>query len=383
MQGPSVSYKSIMHTKRIIPCLDVKDGKVVKGVNFVGLQDVGDPVKLAYEYYRQGADELVFLDITATHEYRDTMVDIAQQVASQIFIPFTVGGGIRTIEDIKKILRAGADKVSLNSAAIKNPDLIAEGAEYFGSQCIVVAIDAKMREAKDGWNVVIHGGRIDTGIDVIEWVKQIQKLGAGEILLTSMDQDGTKQGFDIALCEAVKRVAKIPVIASGGCGSLPHFYEVFAHDTADAALAASLFHYGELSVGEVKDYLDYRGIAVRKAPQNKDLQALLTHIDFTKQNGLIPTIVQDDLTKEVLMLAYTSKESLLATWEKGLACYYSRSRKQLWLKGETSHHYQKIKEIRLDCDKDTLLFIVEQKEAACHTDAHSCFYQILFKDDKE
>lgn len=371
-----------MHTKRIIPCLDVKDGKVVKGVNFVGLQEVGDPVALAYEYYKQGADELVFLDITATHEARDTISELCEKVAAEIFIPFTVGGGIRTIHDIKRILRAGADKVSLNSAAVKNPKLIKEGAEIFGSQCIVVAIDAKQRSEKDGWNVVINGGRIDTGIDVLEWVKQVQELGAGEILLTSMDQDGRKQGFDIPLCSAVNDIADIPVIASGGCGSLEHFYDVFAKNAADAALAASLFHYGELSVDEVKDYLSYRNIPIRKTALTKDIDTLLKKIDFTKQNGLIPTIVQDHNTKEVLMLAYTSPQSLKITWEKGLACYFSRSRNELWLKGETSGHYQKIEEIRLDCDNDTLLFSVSQISAACHTGAYSCFYQLLYKKQK-
>lgn len=368
-----------MHTKRIIPCLDVKDGKVVKGVNFVGLKEVGDPVELAYEYYRQGADELVFLDITATHEARDTISELCEQVAAKIFIPFTVGGGIRTIEDIKRILRSGADKVSLNSAAIRNPELISEGAKIFGSQCIVVAIDAKQRETKDGWNVVINGGRIDTGIDVLEWVKKIQVLGAGEILLTSMDQDGRKQGFDLPLLSAVNQIADIPVIASGGCGSLAHFYEVFKENAADAALAASLFHYGELSVGEVKDYLTYRGIPVRKKTMLQDFSVLLSQLDFAKQNGLIPTIVQDHESKEVLMLAYSNKESLQITWEKGLACYYSRSRNELWLKGETSGHYQTIHEIRLDCDRDTLLFSVTQTTAACHTDAYSCFYQLLYQ----
>jgi len=366
-----------MHTKRIIPCLDVKDGKVVKGVNFIGLKEVGDPVELAKTYYEQGADEIVFLDISATHEGRDTMVSMVESVASQIFIPFTVGGGIRTLSDIKQILRCGADKVSLNSAAVKNPALIKEGAEMFGSQCIVVAIDARMRAAKDGWNVVIHGGRIDTGMDVLEWTKTVLELGAGEILLTSMDADGTKQGFDLALCKAVNEIANVPVIASGGCGSLPHFYDVFHENAADAALAASLFHYGELSVREVKDYLYDRGISVRKSSIARTEAEILAAVDFDKQNGLVPTIVQDDDTKQVLMLAYMSKESLRITLQKGYACYYSRSRRKLWLKGETSGHIQEVKEIRVDCDRDTLLLSVKQKGAACHTDATSCFYQIL------
>lgn len=252
-----------MHTKRIIPCLDVKDGKVVKGINFVGLKEVGDPVDLAKSYYEQGADELVFLDITATHEQRDTMVQVVERVASEIFIPFTVGGGIRSIEDIRKMLLAGADKVSLNSAAVNHPQLIQEGARMFGDQCIVLAVDGRMREDQSGWNVVINGGRIDTGMDLLEWVKQGVELGAGEILLTSMDADGTKQGFDIALCKAVREIVDVPVIASGGCGSLEHFAQVFEEDASDAALAASMFHYGEVTIPQVKEYLKEKGIAVR------------------------------------------------------------------------------------------------------------------------
>ena len=252
-----------MHTKRIIPCLDVKDGRVVKGINFVGLKEVGDPVELAKSYYEQGADELVFLDITATHEQRDTMVQVVEKVASAIFIPFTVGGGIRSVEDIRKMLLAGADKVSLNSAAVNNPKLIQEGAAIFGNQCIVLAVDGKKRQDGSGWNVYVNGGRVDTGLDLLTWVKQAVELGAGEILLTSMDADGTKQGFDIALCKAVRDIVDVPVIASGGCGSLQHFVEVFDEDAADAALAASMFHYGEVSVPQVKRYLKEKGIAVR------------------------------------------------------------------------------------------------------------------------
>ena len=252
-----------MHTKRIIPCLDVKDGRVVKGINFVGLKEVGDPVELAKSYYEQGADELVFLDITATHEQRDTMVQVVEKVASAIFIPFTVGGGIRSVADIRKMLLAGADKVSLNSAAVKNPKLIQEGAAIFGNQCIVLAVDGKKRQDGSGWDVYVNGGRVDTGLDLLTWVKQAVELGAGEILLTSMDADGTKQGFDIALCKAVRDIVDVPVIASGGCGSLQHFVEVFDEDAADAALAASMFHYGEVSVPQVKRYLKEKGIAVR------------------------------------------------------------------------------------------------------------------------
>ena len=252
-----------MLTKRIIPCLDVKDGKVVKGINFVGLKKVGSPVEMAKKYYEQGADELVFLDITATSDGRKTMVQVVEDVAANIFIPFTVGGGIRSTDDMRKLLRAGADKCSLNSAAVRNPDLISEAAEQFGDQCVVLAVDGKMREDKSGWNVVINGGRIDTGIDALEWIKDGVMKGAGEILLTSMDADGTKAGYDLPFLKAVREEVRVPVIASGGCGSLKDFYEVFRENAADAALAASLFHYDELSVGDVKKYLHEKGIPVR------------------------------------------------------------------------------------------------------------------------
>lgn len=252
-----------MFTKRIIPCLDVKEGKVVKGINFVGLKEVGDPVELARQYYEQGADEIVFLDISATNEGRKTMADVAQRVAKEIFIPFTIGGGISSIEDITLLLRCGADKVSLNSAAVKDPQLIAQGAEIFGSQCIVVAIDARKREDGSGWNVFVNGGRKDTGIDLIEWVKKVVSLGAGEILLTSMDADGTRNGFDLPMLKTVNECIDVPLIASGGCGTIEHIEEVFQQDGADAALAASIFHYGDHSVREVKEYLAEKGIPMR------------------------------------------------------------------------------------------------------------------------
>jgi len=250
-------------TKRIIPCLDVDMGRVVKGVNFVNLKDVGDPVSIAEFYNKEGADELVFLDITATHEGRSTMVDVVRRTAEKVFIPLTVGGGIRAIEDFKEILRAGADKVSINSSAIRNPNLIQEASKKFGSQCVVVAIDAKKREDGSGWNVFINGGRIDTGLDALEWSKKVEKLGAGEILLTSMDADGTKKGYDIELTDAVCKVVNIPVIASGGCGKLEDFSEVFKKSRADAALAASLFHFRELTIRQVKEYLKKENIDVR------------------------------------------------------------------------------------------------------------------------
>ncbi len=251
-----------MFTKRIIPCLDVKDGRVVKGVNFVDLKDAGDPVETAAAYDRAGADELVFLDITASSDGRETVRKMVRRVAEQVFIPFTVGGGIRTVEDFRMILREGADKISVNSAAIDNPQLIADAADKFGSQCVVVAIDAK-RRADGGWNIYKHGGRLDCGIDAVEWAMRAERLGAGEILLTSMDCDGTKAGYDIALTKAIGEAVSIPVIASGGAGELSHFYDAFCEADASAALAASLFHYKELEISEVKEYLRERGIPVR------------------------------------------------------------------------------------------------------------------------
>ena len=251
-----------MLAKRIIPCLDVRDGRVVKGVNFVNIRDAGDPVELAKFYSDQGADEIVFLDITATHEQRKTVADVVRETAQQVFVPLTVGGGIRTEEDFAKLLRAGADKISVNSAAVRDKTLISRAADIFGSQCVVLAIDAKVRP--DGrFEVVINGGRVWTGLDAVEWAKEAEQLGAGEILLTSMDGDGTKAGFDLPMTKAVTDAVSIPVIASGGCGCLRHFEEVFTETGADAALAASLFHFGELTVPQVKDYLRSRGIPAR------------------------------------------------------------------------------------------------------------------------
>ena len=251
-----------MITKRIIPCLDVKNGRVVKGTNFVNLRDAGDPVEAARLYNEQGADELVFLDITASNEERKTIVDVVERTAREVFMPLTVGGGIRSVEDFRTILLAGADKVAVNSAAVKDKYLLARAADKFGNQCVVLAVDAKKTD--EGFHVFIHGGRIDTGIDAIEWVKEAERLGAGEILLTSMDADGTKAGFDLELTKAVTEAVSIPVIASGGGGALSHFKDVFEIAGADAALAASLFHYKELTVGQVKEYLDGYGIPVRK-----------------------------------------------------------------------------------------------------------------------
>ncbi len=252
-----------MFTKRIIPCLDVHNGRVVKGVNFVDLVDAGDPVAIAKAYDEAGADEIVFLDITASSDARETVVDMVRKVAANVFIPFTVGGGIRTVEDFKALLREGADKISVNSAAINRPELISEAAEKFGSQCVVVAIDAKKREDGTGWNIYKNGGRIDVGIDAVEWAKKVESLGAGEILLTSMDGDGTKAGYDLELTRTISEAVSIPVIASGGAGTMEHFYEALTTGKADAALAASLFHFKELEIKEVKQYLRERNVSVR------------------------------------------------------------------------------------------------------------------------
>ena len=253
-----------MFTKRIIPCLDVHNGRVVKGVNFVNLKDAGDPVEIAAAYDKAGADEVVFLDITASSDARNTVADLVRRVAENVFIPFTVGGGIRTVEDFRALLREGADKISINSSAINRPELISEAADKFGSQCVVVAIDAKRRSDGSGWNIYKNGGRIDTGLDALEWAERVNKLGAGEILLTSMDCDGTKAGYDIELTRQIAEIVSIPVIASGGAGTMEHFYEALTEGHADAALAACLFHYKELEIMDLKNYLADRGVSVRR-----------------------------------------------------------------------------------------------------------------------
>ena len=252
-----------MFTTRIIPCLDVHNGRVVKGVNFVNLRDAGDPVEIAAAYDKAGADEIVFLDITASSDARKTVVDMVRRVAENVFIPFTVGGGIRTVEDFKVLLREGADKISINSSAINRPELISEAADKFGSQCVVVAIDARRRADGSGWNIYKNGGRVDVGIDAVEWAEKVCRMGAGEILLTSMDCDGTKAGYDIELTRSIAEAVSVPVIASGGAGTKEHFYEALTEGKADAALAASLFHYKELEIRELKEYLKEKGLSVR------------------------------------------------------------------------------------------------------------------------
>ncbi|MFA5726189.1 MAG: imidazole glycerol phosphate synthase subunit HisF [Saccharofermentanaceae bacterium] len=367
-----------MLAKRIIPCLDVKDGRVVKGVNFVSLRDAGDPVECAKTYNLSGADELVFLDITATLERRDTVINMVSRVADEVFIPFTVGGGIRTVEDIRDILNAGADKVSLNSAAVLNPDFVSEASKKFGSQCIVVAIDVKRREGQEdifpsGCEVVIAGGTKPTGLDALDWAKKVVELGCGEILLTSMDKDGTKSGYDNEITSLIASNVPVPVIASGGAGSMQDFYDGLTIGKADAVLAASLFHFGEISISDLKRFLTEKGIVIRSNDK------LIKFWKGMKKNsdGLVPAITIDSVTKEVLMMAYMSYEAFELTSNTGFMHYYSRSRKAMWKKGESSGHIQRVIEGRIDCDRDTLLYEVEQTGAACHTNNKSCFYTKL------
>ena len=367
-----------MYAKRIIPCLDIKDGRVVKGVNFVSLRDAGDPVECAKQYNVSGADELVFLDISATLEARDTIIDMVKRVASEVFIPFTVGGGIRTTDNIRDILNAGADKISLNSAAVKNPDLVREASEMFGSQCIVVAIDVKRREGQEdkfpsGCEVVIAAGTKPTGIDALWWAKEVCRLGAGEILLTSMDKDGTKSGYDNEITSLIAENVNVPVIASGGAGSMEDFKDGIEIGKADAVLAASLFHFGEIRIEDLKEYLANEGVPVRRLKRELDLWQR-----FKKNSdGMVPAITIDSVTGEVLMMAYMNYDAFELTSKTGYMHYYSRSRNCIWKKGETSGHLQKVVEGRIDCDMDTLLYKVEQTGAACHTGNKSCFYRTL------
>lgn len=371
-----------MLEKRIIPCLDVKNGRVVKGVNFISLRDAGDPVEAAKAYNLSGADELVFLDISATLEDRGTMLEMVGRVADEVFIPFTVGGGIRSVEDIRAILQAGADKISLNSAAVADPGLITRAAEAFGSQCVVVAIDVRLRPAGD-YEVVVAGGTRPTGKEAVAWAREAERLGAGEILLTSMDRDGTKSGYDNRITRLIADAVGIPVIASGGAGSMADFYDGIVEGGAEAVLAASLFHFGEIEIMDLKRYLAGRGVAVRMpdvsfagkfTPAERERLWDLLKKDDT---GLVVAIAIDDETGEPLMQAFMDREAFLHTLETGLATYHSRSRNELWIKGETSGHYQHVVSARVDCDADSLVFRVRQEGAACHTGKHSCYFRDL------
>ena len=367
-----------MITKRIIPCLDVKNGRVVKGVNFEGLADVSSPVELGKYYSNNGADELVFYDITASSEGRALFTDILKEVASTIFIPLTVGGGINTLDDFDRVLKCGADKVSVNSGAIKNPDLIYQAAKRYGDQCVVLSADVKRVDGV--FRVFAKGGRENTGMEAIEWIKRGVDNGAGEIVLNSIDTDGVKGGFDLEMLKAVCDAVSVPVIASGGAGNIQHFIELFnTLPKVDAGLAASIFHFGEVKISDLKEQLAKKGIPVRI--QVKKM------IDINKlkfdEKGLIPAIVVDSVSKKVLTLAYMNEESLKITMEKKLTCFWSRSRQELWLKGETSGNYQHVVSITADCDYDALVIEVEKDGPACHLGTDSCFNNRLFTNEEK
>ena len=365
-----------MNYKRIIPCLDLNDGRVVKGINFVDLKDAGDPIEMAMIYQAQGADELVLLDITATKENRDTTLEAIKAISNEISIPITVGGGIRSVVDFQRLIKAGANKVSISSAAVSNPSLITDCAEKFGSESVVVAIDVK-KQADGSYHVYIEGGGKDTGLEAQEWAKQVESLGAGEILLTSMDGDGTKTGYDLDITKNICDAVNIPVIASGGAGKMDDFLDAFLVAGAEAALAASLFHFKEVDIRDLKEYLMKKGINVRIMDKYIELE----NIKFDEK-GLVPTIVQEQRTKEVLMLAYMNKESLKKTIDTGQTWFWSRSRQELWNKGASSGHRQYVKKLSYDCDADTILVEVEQVGVACHTGAKSCFFKSIYNSNE-
>lgn len=368
-----------MLMRRIIPCLDVAGGRVVKGVRFVELRDAGDPVAAARAYDEAGADELCFLDITASHEERDTLLDVVRRTADSVFLPLTVGGGVRSVEDVRRLLLAGADKVAINSAAVARPELVREAAERFGAQAIVVAVDARVR-SNGGWEVYTHGGRRGTGRDAVEWARQAAELGAGELLLTSMDRDGTRSGYDLGLTRAVADAVPVPVIASGGVGSLEDLHQGFVVGHADAVLAASIFHFGEHTVAEAKQYLAERGVPMRvtqrsihyiTSQQNPDVSD--GKENAAMQRKLIPAVVQDARSGRVLMLAWMDDEARRLTMETGEVHFYSRSRKRLWKKGETSGNTLTLVEMKDDCDGDTLLVRAHPRGPTCHTGSRTCF----------
>ncbi len=363
-----------MKHKRILPCLDIRNGRVVKGKKFTHIKDVEDPLTLAKMYDKAGADELVMYDITATSEGKTIFTEMIEQVSNLISIPLTVGGGIQTIEDIERTLQAGAKKVSINSAAITNPVFIKEASAMFGSEKIVIAIDAK-QIGPNTWNAYTHGGKKDTGIDAVTWAKEVVRLGAGEIVLNSMDQDGMKNGFNIPLHLAMKEAVSVPLIASGGAGTIDDFIEVFQEGHADGALAASVFHYGELTITSVKQAIEKEKVTKEGA---NEMTFDIDDVQFDQQ-GLIPAIVQDDDTGDVLMLAYMNKESLKKSIETKETWFYSRSRHELWNKGALSGNTQEIKQMTLDCDADALLVTVRPKGPACHTGETSCFYKAVLE----
>ena len=374
-----------MLAKRIIACLDVRNGRVVKGTKFTDIKDVDSPEKLAKFYSDNSVDELVFYDITASNEERKTSLEFVERVARVINIPFSAGGGVSTIEDFKYILRKGADKVSVNSAAVRNPQLIREASMAFGSQCVVLSMDVKKND-EGSWSVYVKGGREKTELDAIEWAITAAELGAGEIVVNSIDEDGMKNGYDLELLRRITSVVNIPVIASGGAGKKEHFLDAIQNAGVDGVLAASVFHFGEIKVPELKRYLKENGAEIRMpeaAPQKKEspsaADADISIIRFTK-DGLVPCICQDAKTGAVLMLAYMNEQSLRLTLEKKRAVYYSRSRSELWEKGATSGNTQKVRAIYYDCDADALLIKVDQTGNACHTGEYSCFFNAVFDD---
>ena len=374
-----------MLAKRIIACLDVRNGRVVKGTKFTDIKDVDSPEKLAKFYSDNSVDELVFYDITASNEERKTSLEFVERVARVINIPFSAGGGVSTIEDFKYILRKGADKVSVNSAAVRNPQLIREASMAFGSQCVVLSMDVKKND-EGSWSVYVKGGREKTELDAIDWAVTAAELGAGEIVVNSIDEDGMKNGYDLELLSRITSVVSIPVIASGGAGKKEHFLDVLQKTGVDGVLAASVFHFGEIKVPELKQYLKENGAEIRMpeaAPQKLDStlagNADISMISFGK-DGLVPCICQDAKTGAVLMLAYMNEQSLRLTLEKKRAVYYSRSRSELWEKGATSGNTQKVRAIYYDCDADALLIKVEQTGNACHTGEYSCFFNAVFDD---
>jgi imidazole glycerol-phosphate synthase subunit HisF len=359
---------------RVIPCLDVAGGRVVKGVSFENLRDTGDPVEAAVRYEAEGADEVAFLDIAAAHEKRGTLVELASRVAEVLSIPFTVGGGVRSVEDADALLKAGADRVTVNTAAVEDPSLITRLAERFGAQCVVVAIDGKRVRDANGpavMRVTTHGGRRPVDRTVSSWAAAAAAAGAGEILLTSVDTDGTQAGFDLEMLRAVRTVVSVPIVASGGAGRLDDFARAVLVGGADAVLAASVFHDRVFTIGAVKEAMRRAGLAVRPAPAQ--MRALLPRYDA---NGLVPVIMRDVVTGNVLTLAWANAEALAKTRETGFAHFYSRSRKVLWRKGETSGNVQRVAGISLDCDADTVLYDVHPSGPACHTGAESCFSRV-------
>ena len=359
---------------RVIPCLDVADGRVVKGVSFENLRDAGDPVEAATRYEAEGADELAFLDIAAAHEKRGTLVELVGRVAEALSIPFTVGGGVRSVEDADALLRAGADRVTVNTAAIEDPSLITRLAEQFGAQCVVVAIDGKRLRDSNGvaaMRVTTHGGRRPVDRTVTSWAAAAAAAGAGEILLTSVDADGTQAGFDLEMLRAVRSAVDVPIVASGGAGRLDDFAKAVLIGGADAVLAASVFHDRVFTVGAVKEAMRRAGLAVRPAPARA--RTLLPRYD---ENGLVPVIMRDVATGKVLTLAWANADAIEKTRETGLAHFYSRSRKVLWRKGETSGNIQRVAGISLDCDDDAVLYDVHPSGPACHTGAESCFTRV-------